>query len=207
VNTRSAAGPKRPAIVILTSGLVVIASIAALIAFGGRGVGAVAAPLPTDRPSPAPVLTPAPSMAPSEVPADGGTDAMPIRVDIANIGGDDVYVDIVDETGTLIGASSGPAGSGASVDTYALRVENVDTTTLRLTWVDYPIDNVLALYVFPNDGVLHLALIQPEPSGPTDSIVHDRVLLLEFSQPISADDVEATLQDGLDTPGWAGYRG
>jgi hypothetical protein len=32
-----------------------------------------------------------------------------------------------------------------SVDAYTLKVENLDASTLKLTWVDFPIDNALAL--------------------------------------------------------------
>lgn len=195
MNTRSAAALRRPAAILLTSTIVVMASFAALAAFGGRGVAG--APLPTVAPSPSPAA----------VPTDGGTDALPIKVDIDTINGADVHVDIVDETGTVTGAHSGPAATDASVEPYTLQVENIDPTTLRLTWVDYPVANALAMHAFHNDGVLHLVLVQPEPSGPTDSIVFDRVLILELSEPVSADEVVAVLQDGLDTPGWAGHPG
>jgi hypothetical protein len=85
---------------------------------------------------------------------------MPIKVDLENATGADVYVDI-----------------------------------------DYPIDNALALHIDESEGNVRLLLVQPEPTGPTDTIGLDRELVLSFSQPISADAVEALLQDGLDTPG------
>ena len=44
-------------------------------------------------------------------------------------------------------------------------------------------------------------MVQPAPTGATDAIGFDRVLILSFSQPISAAQVEAFLQEGLDTPG------
>lgn len=153
---------------------------------------------PDTTPSPAPIQSPPVA---SGVLGQGGGDAMPIRVDIATIGDDDVHVDIVDETGRVTGARSGPATAGASVEPYTLAVENVDPTTLRLTWVDYPIDNALALYVIDHDGATQLVLVQPEPTGDTDAIAFDRVMFLEFVEPISATDVVAILQDGLDTPG------
>ena len=127
---------------------------------------------------------------------------MPIKVDLANATDADVYVDIVDETGLLVDAESGTPGDGMSVEPYTLVVENVDANTLRLTWVDFPIDNALALYVIDGtDGGLRLVLVQPEPTGTTDAIGFDRELILSFSQPVPADQVEAFLQDGLDTPG------
>ena len=190
---------------------VVLAAFVAVTAFGGGGGandGGVA-PLPaTPRPS-TPVATPAPSEAPAPsetpvtapVPNDGGLDAMPIKVDLDNATGADVYVDIADRSGLLVDAASGTPGDGMSVEPYTLKVENVDATTLQLTWVDFPIDNALALYIDETDAGIRLVLVQPEPTGRTDAIGFDRALILSFSEPISADRVEAFLQDGLDTPG------
>ncbi len=123
---------------------------------------------------------------------------MPTRVDLDVIGGDRVHVDVVDRSGRLTSARSGPVKDGASVATYTLKVENVDPRTLRLTWVDSPIDNALALYIDRTASGYRFVLVQPEPTGPTDSIVVDRVLVLEFREAIDASTVEAFLQDGLD---------
>jgi hypothetical protein len=138
---------------------------------------------------------------PPAKPSDDGSDAMPIKVALENVSGADVYVDIVDETGLLVRAESGKPAEGQSVGQYALEVENLDATTLRLKWVDYPIDNALSLYIFEHEGAIRVLLIQPEPTGPTDSVALDRELILSFSKPISADQIEAFLQEGLDTPG------
>ena len=126
---------------------------------------------------------------------------MPITVDLANATGAKVYVDIADHTGLLVDAASGTPGDGASVEGYTLAATNVDATTLRLTWIDFPIDNGLSLYIDRINGHLRLLLIQPEPSGTTDAIGFDRKLVLTFSQPVSAGSVETFLQGGLDTPG------
>lgn len=195
---------------ILASSLGAIAAVAILaaVALGG-------APKPTSAPSPAPVVTPAPVLTPSPIvapspvatpaptpaPTDGGSDAMPLTVNLDNATDDDVRVDIVDGTGILVGAESGTPGDSASVEPYTLKVENVDAKTLKLTWVDYPIDNALALYIDTNDDSYRFVLVQPEPTGETDAIAFDRELVLTFSEPISASQVEAFLQDGLDTPG------
>ena len=112
---------------------------------------------------------------------------MPITVDLANATGAAVYVDIVDHTGLLVDAASGTPGDGASVEGYTLAADNVDAKTLKLTWIDFPIDNGLVLYIDRVDGHLRLLLIQPEPSGTTDAIGFDRELVLTFSQPLSAE--------------------
>jgi hypothetical protein len=147
-----------------------------------------------------PPATPVSPPAATPVPTDGGHDAMPIKVNLENVTGADVHVDIADQTGLLVKAVSGKPAEGQSVAPYTLQVENLDPTTLKLSWVDYPIDNALALYIEEFEGSIRFLLIQPEPTGPTDSIGMDRELILSFSQPISADHVEAFLQDGLDTP-------
>ena len=88
----------------------------------------------------------------------------------------DVYVDIADTTGLLVNATSGRPAEGQSVAPYTLSVENLDATTLKLTWVDYPIDNALTLYIDEHEGAIRCLLVQPEPTGPTDSIALDREL-------------------------------
>jgi hypothetical protein len=169
------------------------------------GPGATAAP--TARPT-APVVSappatsvPATSPRPTSTPEQGGRDAMPITVDLANATGAAVHVDIVDRTGLLVDAASGTPGDGASVEGYTLAADNVDAKTLKLTWIDYPIDSGLILSIDRIDGHLRLLLIQPEPSGTTDAIGFDRELVLTFSQPVPAGSVETFLQGGLDTPG------
>lgn len=186
---------------------VAVAAAVALTAFGGgRGSNDDPVVPPIVNPSPsAPPATPVP--APDETPEatptpdSGGSDAMPIKVDLENATGDDVFVDIVDGTGLLVDAHSGTPGDGMSVEPDTLAVANIDATTLKLTWVDYPIDNALALYIDEHEGGTRLLLVQPEPAGPTDSIGFDRELILSFSEPISAEQVETILQGGLDTPG------
>jgi len=126
---------------------------------------------------------------------------MPITVDLTNATGAAVHVDIVDHTGLLSDAESGTPGDGASVEGYTLAARNVDPKTLELTWIDFPIDNSLVLYIHRVDGHLRLLLIQPEPSGTTDAIGFDRELVLTFSQPVSAGSIETFVQGGLDTPG------
>jgi hypothetical protein len=190
--TRTSTDASRGAQVLLITGFAVIASVMVAVALGGSRP-ARAADLPVATASPVPVETPTPPTG-------------PIRIDIDVLGDDQVVVEIVDETGTVVGGSSGPVAHDPSVEPYTLRVEQADPDTLRLTWVDYAIDNALQLHVFDNDGVLQLVMIQPEPTTDVDAMAFDRILYLDFDGPISADDVEAWLQDGMDTPGEAGYE-
>lgn len=178
-------GGLRPAALLLLIGLVVATTMLAAAALGGRGNAVIGAPPP----SATPVTTPTPTP----------KDAIPLNVDLDDAIGHNVYVDIVDSTGLLVGAESGTPTASASVEQYTLRVENIDARTLRLTWVDRPGDNALALYVDETESGYRLLMVQPEHDTEGDTMLHDRVLVLRFSQAISADDVEAYLQDGLDT--------
>jgi hypothetical protein len=162
---------------------------------------AVAADPGTDDQAPVPSPTSAPIGTPIPAPSDGGGDAMPMIVDLENATGADVDVDVIDHTGTLADAVSGTPGDGASVEPYTLLVENVDDRTLRLTWVDFPIDNDLALFIDETTTGLRFVLVQPEPTESSDAMAFDRILELTFDAPVSAGQVEAILQDGLDTPG------
>jgi hypothetical protein len=144
---------------------------------------------------------PRPSSAPTPSVDPAGHDAIPLAVELQTVDGHAVNVDIVDRTGTITAAVSGRPGDGMSVDGYAVRVVNVDSRTLRLTWIDFPIDNRLALFVDEVGDHLRFVLVQPEPTGPTDAIGFDRQLILTFDRPVDAANADAILQDGLDTAG------
>jgi hypothetical protein len=165
--------------------------------------------VPTLEPTEAPTLeptdppTPEPTERPSEdpEPTDGGSDAIPIKVDLDNATGANVYVDIVDHTGDLAAARTGDPGDGASVAPNTLQVRNLDQRTFELTWVDYPVDNALALYITREGDGYRLVLIQPEPTEPTDAIAYDRMLILEFDHDVDPEDIEAELQGAENNAG------
>ena len=206
MTTRVLDRPNRSAQITLIVSIVAGVALAAAVGFTALGGGdrndhPVVPPITNPSPTPpaSPVPAPDETPAPTPAPEDGGSDAMPIKVDLENATGADVDVDIVDTTGLLMDARSGSPGDGMSVET--LVAENVDAKTLKLTWVDFPIDNALALYIDEHEGAIRFLLVQPEPTGPTDAMGFDRELILTFSEPISADQVETLLVDGLDTPG------
>jgi hypothetical protein len=213
------AGRQWTALILLLAGLIVAGSIAAVAAFGGE---APIAPAPSVDPTSAPVVTPEPSQGPVVTPAPepsdeptaeptakpeptaepeptDGVDAMPITVDLETLTPHDVTIDIVDDTFSVVDAVSGTPSASASVEPYTLKVENIDPRTLRLTWVDRPGDNRLALYI--DREANRFLMVQPEHDTQGDTVVHDRVLILTFRDAIDADDIETFLQEGLDTPG------
>lgn len=184
---------------------VVTAAIVAFVAFGGAGngrpnQGGIVIPPPAEAPSTPPKPTVEPTTDPTTAPSPSSKPEAPIRVRIATLNRADVSVDVVDETSRVLDARSGPPIEGTSVDYDRLAVENVDATTLRLTWIDYPIDNALTLLVSQGgDGRVRLVLVRPGPTETTDTIAFDRQLLVRFASPIDAADVEPFVQDGLDT--------
>jgi hypothetical protein len=187
----------RPAAGVAVLGALVLGgTFATAAAFNGRGSLSDDG-LGSPTPSRAPVVTPAPVA--TQDPTDDGDDAMPITVDLETADAHDVHVDIVDRYGLLESAESGHPAEGMSVEPYTLQIENLDERTLKLTWVDFGIDNALELQFFQEGRVL--AMVQPEPDGDVDATGHDRELILTFEEPISADDIEGFLQGGLDTPG------
>ncbi len=146
-------------------------------------------------PTPAPTAAPAatPTAAPTAASSTAATGSAHVVLNVATPNA--VTIDVTDASSTLVGATSGTPGDGASVEAYTLAVANVTPTTLRLTWVGGPCDSANKLLI---DAARHrLVVVQPECPG--DAIATDRVLDLEFATPIKASDLEPFLQDGLDT--------
>jgi hypothetical protein len=182
-----------------------LAAAAIAVAACSSAVGADPTPPvpPSDQPvvTPAPVVTPVPVGTPvvSPEPTDG-EDAVPITVHLETRTAADVYVDIVDRIGILGEAVTGHPAEGASIEPGVLKVENVDERTLRLSWSTWLLEGGLALYLDEDQDGPRFTLILPPPGDGTDAMAVDHILLLTFDEPVSADDVEAILQEGVDTP-------
>lgn len=161
---------------------------------------APASPAPATPPPATPVpvtpepATPAPAM---PEPTDGVL--QPVRLDIATP--NDVVLEVWDHAGVIDGARSGRAGDGMSVRWNDMKIENLGPSTLRLTWIGFPVDDDLILAVNEHDGVIWLTLAQPVPPPNSDGLGFDRVLILEFASPVNADDVKSVIQEGVDTAG------
>ncbi len=120
-----------------------------------------------------------------------------MKVELANFGNHNVYIDIVDHSGDLVRGKSGQPGDGASIAGGVVEIRNVDADTLQLKWSDIVGDNALALYI--DDSATHFVLVQPEHEGDTFPV--DRILILDFSRPLAASDVQAVLQNGTEPMG------
>jgi hypothetical protein len=152
-------------------------------------------PRTVDEEQPPPPITLAVSAAPAATTAASTTPGGAVHVVLSVATPDAVTIDVTDASTTLVGATTGTPGDGATVDAYKLSVANVTETRLRLTWVGGPCDSANTLSI---DAARHqFLLVQPECGG--DAIATDRILELIFSSPIRATDVQGFLQDGLDT--------
>lgn len=137
--------------------------------------------------------TPVPSVDPDGEPDNVTT----VDLDVAT--NHDVRVTVIDDAGSLVGIRSGHAGDGMSVRWFDLKVENVDSSTLRLTWIGFAADDEAVLNVGEIDGRVQLALSVAGPPPNSDATGYDRVLILEFDHDVSAADVTSTVQEGFDT--------
>jgi hypothetical protein len=176
--------------------LALTALLTACTNYDPRGEDNPGNPLNESTPAPTAVSTAAPTPAPTAAPT--ATPAGPIgsaHVVLAVATANAVTIDVTDESKTLTKATSGAPGDGASVEAFKLTVTNRTPTSLRLTWLGGPCDASNSLSI--DAARRRLLLVQKECPG--DAIATDRILDLEFTTPVNAADLEAFLQDGLDT--------
>lgn len=159
-------------------GLAGVLGVTLLIAACSTGGAPSPSATPAATSSPTPVVTPVPSSAPV---------AQAIDLDVAP--GHHVSVVVDDPDNLLVGATTGHAGDGMSVRWGDASVTNVDPRTLRVTWVGLPGDEQLALAVGRADEAVTLAFEQAAPPAYSDATGFDRVLVLEFAEPVSANAV------------------
>ena len=184
----------RPVRTLLVVSLLAGASVACTSAGATSGVGASATPAPTPPlPSPSPSAAPA-SQAPgptaSLLPASPASFHVAL-IDELNSG---ATVDIVDASGTLVGAHAAgldeqPPNPGAPTS-GDVTVTNLDPTTL---WVSWTAGNCPDAHVLTIDASGRSMTISQPPFCGGDTIGVGRNLVLSFSHPIAAADVTATL--------------
>jgi hypothetical protein len=87
------------------------------------------------------------------------------------------------------------AGDGMTVRWFDAEVVNLDEDSIRVTWVGLPRDEQLKLSISEQDGKLVLAFEQAAPPANSDATGFDRVLVIDFDAPVSADDVKVTFAE------------
>ncbi len=180
-----------------TAGRVVAAGVAAVALaaiIGAVAFGAGQQPSSSPTPTASPTSTPAPTSPPTPVPATPAptTEAVgvPPVVVLDTIEDQDPRIVIDDQTGRLVAARSGHAGDGMSVPWNSARVDQVDPTTLQVTWVGFPGEEDDVLTVDAKGGALVLIFDQKAPYANTDALGADRVLVLTFDSPVDATKVD-----------------
>jgi len=171
----------------------ILATVALLLAVAAIGVGGPkpSVVLPNLSPSASPSLSPIPSSSPN--PSPTGPASAGILVDLVVAAGQPQTVDVIDESGRLLEATSGsPTGDGQSFPSDAVEVTNIDATTLQLGWAGFPCRTDHELRIGSDPRLM--TLVRPPCEGVTDSIGLDRILILRFSEPIVAAEVVITLQ-------------
>ena len=181
-----------------TAGLALVALVVVAASVALLRINSVAAAPPVASPSVAPAKTPtpAPTVSPSKAPSPTpSVPSLPGSVDLENASGHDVSILIHDQVGVLVDAESGKPGDGMSVRWHDSIVENVDATSIRVTWVGLPGDAVADLGISGEAGAFVLTIVQPGPYANTDAMGEDRVLILTFDAPVSAGDVSVEILD------------
>lgn len=136
-----------------------------------------------------PVVSPSPSAPPSQAPSVPAT----IRVDLIEHVGNDAFIEIIDESFTMIEAVSGDPGDGVDVASDAVRVENdpADPATIVVTWGGGTCDTGHDLIIEPDGRTMKLTRVACQ--GDTLGGV-GRVLRLTFDAPAPADEFDVTLE-------------
>jgi hypothetical protein len=186
-----------------TLGRVAAAGIGAAALFlvaGAAALGAGRDPEAAPSPSPiyAPTHVPTPSAAPAypvtPIPATPAPttkpDIVPSVVVLDTIDDVDPRVVVDDPMGTLVDIRTGEAGDGMSVRWNTAAVDQVDPTTIRVTWVGFPGEEQIGLSIDANSGAPVLVFDQMAPYANTDALGADRVLILTFDAAVTAADVE-----------------
>ena len=170
----------RPGLVLAVLGLLLAA-----VAIGVGGSRQPSVVVPDTSPTTSPSASLSPIASPSG-PAPAG-----ILVELVVAAGQPQTVDVIDESGKLVEASSGsPTGDGQSFPADDVEVTNIDATTLQLGWAGFPCQTDHDLRIGTD---LVMTLSRPPCEGVTDSIGVDRILIIRFSEPIDAADVDITL--------------
>jgi hypothetical protein len=165
-----------PARSILLVGVVAVASIACGSASAGSSP-------PTSA-----------SAAPSAPSASAPPSASSLHVVLKDDANSGATVDVVDESGTLVGARAAGlaerAPDPAAPSSGDVTVQNVDATTLWIAWTGGACPDAHVLTIDPTGRSISIS--QPPFCG-GDTLGVGRQLVLTFARPVAAADVTATL--------------
>ena len=189
--TASSRGQIQPVVAMLLGAVAIVAFVAAVVV---SRPGGVASPVATPTAQPPAVPSAAPSVAPSVVPSAAPNDGS-LDVDLVSASGHDVTLKIHDETGNVVKAVSGTPGDGMSIRWHDADVQNVDARTIAIKFAGFPRDEVLDLGIGAKNGQYLLTFVQAAPYPHTDAMGEDRIVVLTFDAPVSANDVVVSILD------------
>jgi hypothetical protein len=175
-----------PALVLVVLGLIVVA-VVGTVAIGSRREDSRVVVSPPTSASAAPSAPNA-----SAPPASPSASSLHVVLkDDANSG---ATVDVVDESGTLVGARAAGlaerAPDPAAPSSGDVTVQNVDATTLWIAWTGGACPDAHVLTIDPTGRSISIS--QPPFCG-GDTLGVGRQLVLTFARPVAAADVTATL--------------
>jgi len=170
------------------------AAVALAVVVGAVALAAGRQPASSPTPTASPTSTPAPTSPATPVPAISVPTVEPLGIPpvvvLDTIDDHDPRVAIDDQTGKLVAIRSGHAGDGMSVRWNTSKVDQVDPTTIQVTWVGFPGEDLVVLTIDANGGAPVLIFDQKAPYANTDALGSDRVLVLTFDGPVDASKVE-----------------
>lgn len=151
----------------------------------------------------APVVTPRPSAPATPVPSSpakpsdrpSADPATPSVIVLKSASGHDVRADVIDQIGSLRGATSGTPGDGMSVRWHDAIVEQAGANAVRITWSALPVDDHIGIGVHDLEGPLSVVIVQAGPVANSDAMGEDRVVVLTFGGAVDADDVKVEILD------------
>ena len=180
-----------------SAGRIVAAAVAAVVLVAIVGAVAFAAsrqPANIPTPTASPTTTAAPTSPATPVPATPAPTAVSVGVPpvvvLDTIDDQDPRLSIDDQTGRLVAARSGHAGDGMSVAWNTAKVDQIDPTTVQVTWAGFPGEELAILTIDADGANPVLVFDQKVPYADTDALGADRVLVLTFDGPVAAADVE-----------------
>jgi len=170
------------------------AAVALAVVVGAVALAAGRQPASSPTPTASPTSTPAPTSPATPVPAISVPTVEPLGIPpvvvLDTIDDHDPRVAIDDQTGKLVAIRSGHAGDGMSVRWNTSKVDQVDPTTIQVTWVGFPGEDLVVLTIDANGGAPVLIFDQKAPYANTDALGSDRVLVLTFDGSVDASKVE-----------------
>ena len=171
-----------------------VAAVALAAIIGAVAFGAGQPPASSPTPTASPTSTPAPTSPATPIPATPAPTAAPVGVPpvvvLDTIDDQDPRLAIDDQTG----GSSPPVAvtpvTGCRSAGTTARVDQVDPTTIQVTWVGFPGEEHVVLTVDAKGGTPVLVFDQKAPYANTDALGADRVLVLTFDSPVDATKVD-----------------